>query len=134
MDRLTQIYTKKSSELRDWSLVKESQGLIIFSSLLNFWSFPYSDLRGSIYFSPSLSGVHLIHWSLSVFPQGTFYPLEDLTDPPFSPVPFVLPERSDSMLYVGISEYFFKSASFAYFTSGAFNVTLSTKEVRRFNG
>lgn len=72
--------------------------------------------------------------SLSVFPQGVFYPLENLADPPFPPVPFVLPERSDSMLYIGISEYFFKSASFAYFTAGAFNVTLSTKEVRRFNG
>ncbi|XP_045319649.1 BPI fold-containing family C protein [Leopardus geoffroyi] len=61
--------------------------------------------------------------------KGVVYPLEDLTDPPFSPVPFVLPERSDSMLYVGISEFFFKSASFAYFTAGAFNVTLSTKEI-----
>ncbi|XP_003405365.1 BPI fold-containing family C protein [Loxodonta africana] len=61
--------------------------------------------------------------------KGTFYPLENLTDPPFSPVPFTLPERSDSMLYVGISDYFFKSASFAHFTAGAFNVTLSTKEI-----
>ncbi|XP_058424470.1 BPI fold-containing family C protein [Diceros bicornis minor] len=61
--------------------------------------------------------------------KGVFYPLENLTDPPFSPVPFVLPERSDSMLYIGISKYFFKSASFAYFTAGAFNVTLSTKEI-----
>ncbi|XP_039734212.1 BPI fold-containing family C protein [Pteropus medius] len=61
--------------------------------------------------------------------KGVFYPLENLTDPPFPPVPFMLPERSDSMLYVGISEYFFKSASFAYFTAGAFNVTLSTKEI-----
>ncbi|XP_004418131.1 PREDICTED: BPI fold-containing family C protein [Ceratotherium simum simum] len=61
--------------------------------------------------------------------KGVFYPLENLTDPPFSPVPFVLPERSDSVLYIGISKYFFKSASFAYFTAGAFNVTLSTKEI-----
>ncbi|XP_019498130.1 PREDICTED: BPI fold-containing family C protein [Hipposideros armiger] len=61
--------------------------------------------------------------------KGTFYPLENLADPPFSPVPFVLPERSDSMLYIGISEYFFKSASFAYFTTGALDVTLSTKEI-----
>ncbi|XP_027624836.1 BPI fold-containing family C protein [Tupaia chinensis] len=61
--------------------------------------------------------------------KGVFYPLENLADPPFSPVPFVLPERSDSMLYFGISEHFFKSASFAYFTAGAFNVTLSTKEI-----
>ncbi|XP_045408972.1 BPI fold-containing family C protein [Lemur catta] len=61
--------------------------------------------------------------------KGVFYPLENLADPPFSPVPFMLPERSDSMLYIGISEYFFKSASFAYFTAGAFDVTLSTKEI-----
>ncbi|KAK1341542.1 hypothetical protein QTO34_017957 [Cnephaeus nilssonii] len=61
--------------------------------------------------------------------KGVFYPLENLADPPFSPVPFVLPERSDSMLYIGISEYFFKSASFAHFAAGAFNVTLSTKEI-----
>ncbi|XP_063479716.1 BPI fold-containing family C protein isoform X4 [Symphalangus syndactylus] len=61
--------------------------------------------------------------------KGLFYPLENLTDPPFSPVPFVLPERSNSMLYIGIAEYFFKSASFAYFTAGAFNITLSTKEI-----
>ncbi|KAM6214142.1 BPI fold-containing family C protein [Rhynchocyon petersi] len=61
--------------------------------------------------------------------KGMFYPLENLADPPFSAVPFMLPERSDSMLYIGISEYFFKSASFAHFTAGAFNVTLSTKEI-----
>ncbi|XP_016884229.1 BPI fold-containing family C protein isoform X3 [Homo sapiens] len=61
--------------------------------------------------------------------KGVFYPLENLTDPPFSPVPFVLPERSNSMLYIGIAEYFFKSASFAHFTAGVFNVTLSTEEI-----
>ncbi|XP_060050347.1 BPI fold-containing family C protein [Erinaceus europaeus] len=61
--------------------------------------------------------------------KGVFYPLENLSDPPFSPVPFVLPERNDTMLYIGISEYFLKSASFAHFTAGAFNVTLSTQEI-----
>uniref|UniRef100_A0A8D2D587 Bactericidal permeability-increasing protein n=1 Tax=Sciurus vulgaris TaxID=55149 RepID=A0A8D2D587_SCIVU len=63
--------------------------------------------------------------------RGVFYPLENLADPPFSPVPFVLPERSDSMIYIGISEYFFKSASFAHFVAGAFGVTLSTKEISK---
>uniref|UniRef100_A0A8C5K157 Bactericidal permeability-increasing protein n=1 Tax=Jaculus jaculus TaxID=51337 RepID=A0A8C5K157_JACJA len=61
--------------------------------------------------------------------KGAFYPLESLSDPPFAPAPFELPERSDSMLYVGISEYFLQSASFAHFTSGAFRVLLSTKEI-----
>ncbi|XP_062058939.1 BPI fold-containing family C protein [Lepus europaeus] len=67
--------------------------------------------------------------SLDVNFKGTFYPLENLVNPPFSPAPFVLPKRSDSMLYIGISEYFFKSASFAYYTAGALDVTFSTKEI-----
>ncbi|XP_066109194.1 BPI fold-containing family C protein [Saccopteryx bilineata] len=61
--------------------------------------------------------------------KGVFYPLENLADPPFSPLPFVLPESNDYMLYIGISEYFFRSASYAHFISGAFNITLSTKEI-----
>ncbi|XP_074127611.1 BPI fold-containing family C protein [Sminthopsis crassicaudata] len=63
--------------------------------------------------------------------KGTFYPVGNLTDPPFQPVPFTLPDRSDSMLYIGISEYFLKSASFTYFITGAFNVTLTTKELSK---
>uniref|UniRef100_A0A673TDJ3 Bactericidal permeability-increasing protein n=1 Tax=Suricata suricatta TaxID=37032 RepID=A0A673TDJ3_SURSU len=84
----------------------------------------YTLLDYSLISSPEITENHI---DLNL--KGVVYPLEDLTDPPFSPVPFVLPERSDSMLYVGISEFFFKSASFAYFTAGAFNVTLSTKEI-----
>ncbi|OBS78334.1 hypothetical protein A6R68_19281 [Neotoma lepida] len=61
--------------------------------------------------------------------KGAFYPLESLVDPPFLPAPFELPENRDSMLYIGISEYFFKSASFAHFVTGALEVTLSTKEI-----
>ncbi|KAG3291077.1 BPI fold containing family C [Ictidomys tridecemlineatus] len=63
--------------------------------------------------------------------KGVFYPLENLVDPPFPPVPFELPDRGDSMIYIGVSEYFFKSASFAHFTAGAFGVTLSTKEISK---
>ncbi|XP_068938123.1 BPI fold-containing family C protein isoform X3 [Petaurus breviceps papuanus] len=63
--------------------------------------------------------------------KGTFYQVGNLTDPPFQPVPFTLPDRSDSMLYIGISEYFLKSASFTYFITGAFNITLTTKELSK---
>lgn len=125
---------EEPSELWNIDTSQGVRGLPDFSSLPSFWSFPYYDFRGSNFFSPAHLSFYLILWSLSVFPQGVFYPLENLADPPFPPVPFMLPERSDSMLYIGISEYFFKSASFAYFTAGAFNVTLSTEEVRRFNG
>nr|XP_020838110.1 BPI fold-containing family C protein isoform X3 [Phascolarctos cinereus] len=63
--------------------------------------------------------------------KGTFYQVGNLTDPPFQPVPFTLPDRSDSMLYIGISEYFLRSAAFTYFLTGAFNITLTTKELSK---
>ncbi|XP_021482448.1 BPI fold-containing family C protein [Meriones unguiculatus] len=64
--------------------------------------------------------------------KGAFYPLESLVDPPFLPAPFELPKNRDSMLYIGISEYFFKSASFAHFVSGALGAMLSTKEISNY--
>nr|Q8C186.1 RecName: Full=BPI fold-containing family C protein; AltName: Full=Bactericidal/permeability-increasing protein-like 2; Flags: Precursor [Mus musculus]BAC26108.1 unnamed protein product [Mus musculus] len=64
--------------------------------------------------------------------KGAFYPLESLVDPPFTPAPFHLPESRDSMLYIGISEYFFKSASFAHYVSGALGTTLSTREISNY--
>lgn len=64
--------------------------------------------------------------------KGAFYPLESLVDPPFTPAPFELPESRDSMLYIGISEYFFKSASFAHFVSGALGTVLSTREISNY--
>eukprot|EP00073_Rattus_norvegicus_P037269 XP_008763446.1 PREDICTED: BPI fold-containing family C protein isoform X2 [Rattus norvegicus] len=64
--------------------------------------------------------------------KGAFYPLESLVDPPFTPAPFELPESRDSMLYIGVSEYFFKSASFAHFVSGALGTVLSTREISNY--
>ncbi|KAK2121433.1 hypothetical protein P7K49_002819 [Saguinus oedipus] len=93
----------------------------------------YTLLDYSLISSPEITenylDLNLKKYHMSLPLGGVFYPLENLVDPYFSPVPFVLPERSNSMLYIGIAEYFFKSASFAYFTAGAFNVTLSTKEI-----
>lgn len=60
--------------------------------------------------------------------QGTVYPVGNHTDPPFVPAPFALPNQGDSMLYLGVSSYFLKSASLAYYRAGAFNITIS-KEV-----
>uniref|UniRef100_A0A8C3RKY1 Bactericidal permeability-increasing protein n=1 Tax=Chelydra serpentina TaxID=8475 RepID=A0A8C3RKY1_CHESE len=37
------------------------------------------------------------------------------------------------MLYFGISEYFFKSASLAYYTAGAFNITIAEELSSYFN-
>lgn len=60
--------------------------------------------------------------------QGTVYPVGYHTDPPFVPAPFALPNEGDSMLYLGVSSYFLKSASLAYYRAGALNITIS-KEV-----
>ncbi|NXW44408.1 BPIFC protein, partial [Nyctiprogne leucopyga] len=60
--------------------------------------------------------------------KGTVYPVGNHTDPPFVPAPFDLPDQGDSMLYLGVSSYFLKSASLAYYRAGAFNITISEEE------
>ncbi|KAL1775254.1 BPI fold-containing family C protein [Sigmodon hispidus] len=87
----------------------------------------YTVLDCSLLSPPEITENHL---DLNL--KGAFYPLESLVDPPFLPAPFELPENRNSMLYIGISEYFFKSASFAHFVSGALGVMLSTKEISNY--
>ncbi|KAH1187301.1 hypothetical protein KIL84_020050 [Mauremys mutica] len=65
--------------------------------------------------------------------KGAIYPVGNWTDLAFVPAPFILPDKSDSMLYFGISEYFFKSASLAYYTAGAFNITIIEELSSYFN-
>ncbi|KAK7800380.1 hypothetical protein U0070_027643 [Myodes glareolus] len=84
----------------------------------------YTVLDCSLISPPEITENHL---DLNL--KGAFYPVESLVDPPFLPAPFELPQSRDSMLYIGISEYFFKSASFAHYVSGALGAMLSTKEI-----
>ncbi|KAM7130944.1 BPI fold-containing family C protein-like [Ciconia maguari] len=65
--------------------------------------------------------------------KGTVYPAGNHTDPPFVPAPFALPNQGDSMLYLGVSSYFLKSASLAYYRAGAFNITVSKELATTFN-
>uniref|UniRef100_A0A8B9LZE7 Bactericidal permeability-increasing protein n=1 Tax=Accipiter nisus TaxID=211598 RepID=A0A8B9LZE7_9AVES len=60
--------------------------------------------------------------------NGTVYPVGSHTEPPFVPAPFDFPNQGDSMLYLGVSSYFIKSASLAYYRAGVFNITIS-KEI-----
>ncbi|XP_062425390.1 BPI fold-containing family C protein [Rhea pennata] len=60
--------------------------------------------------------------------KGTVYPVGNHTDPPFMPAPFTLPSQGDSMLYLGVSNYFLKSASLAYYRAGIFNITISLSQ------
>lgn len=61
--------------------------------------------------------------------QGTVYPVEENTEPPFKPTPFVLLNENNSMFYIGISEYFLQSASLAYYISGAFTISAEQEEM-----
>lgn len=54
--------------------------------------------------------------------QGTVYPIRNHIELPFVAAPFSLPDNYEYMLYCGVSEYFFKSASLSYYTAGAFNI------------
>ncbi|XP_010113600.1 PREDICTED: BPI fold-containing family C protein-like [Chlamydotis macqueenii] len=65
--------------------------------------------------------------------KGTVYPVGNHTDPPFVPAPFALPNQGDSMLYLGVSSYFLKSALLAYYRAGAFNITISEELATTFN-
>ncbi|XP_071406174.1 BPI fold-containing family C protein-like [Pithys albifrons albifrons] len=65
--------------------------------------------------------------------KGTVYPVGNHTDPPFVPAPFALPDQGDSMIYLGVSNYFLKSASLAYYKAGAFNITISEELATTFS-
>ncbi|XP_074839947.1 BPI fold-containing family C protein [Carettochelys insculpta] len=65
--------------------------------------------------------------------KGAIYPVRNWTDLAFVPAPFILPDKNDSMLYLGISEYFFQSASLAYYKAGAFNINIAEELSSYFN-
>ncbi|XP_021150379.2 BPI fold-containing family C protein isoform X1 [Columba livia] len=64
---------------------------------------------------------------------GTVYPAGNYTGPPYVASPFAIPDPSDSMLYLAFSEYFFQTSSFAYYTAGAFNLTITEETCSYFN-
>nr|XP_021150379.1 BPI fold-containing family C protein isoform X1 [Columba livia] len=64
---------------------------------------------------------------------GTVYPAGNYTGPPYVASPFAIPDQSDSMLYLAFSEYFFQTSSFAYYTAGAFNITITEETCSYFN-
>ncbi|NXW62826.1 BPIFC protein, partial [Eurystomus gularis] len=65
--------------------------------------------------------------------KGIVYPTGNYTGPPYVAAPFTIPDQSDSMLYLAFSEYFFQTSSFAYYTAGAFNITITEETCSYFN-
>ncbi|XP_026548692.1 BPI fold-containing family C protein-like [Notechis scutatus] len=71
----------------------------------------------------------ILESSINLDLKGTVYSVEEITEPPFKPTPFVLLNENNSMFYIGISEYFLQSASVAYYTSGAFTISAEQEEM-----
>ncbi|NXM77269.1 BPIFC protein, partial [Serilophus lunatus] len=65
--------------------------------------------------------------------KGMVVPAGNYTGSPYMAAPFTIPDQSDSMLYLAFSEYFFQTSSFAYYTAGAFNMTIAEETCSYFN-
>ncbi|NXE35093.1 BPIFC protein, partial [Ptilorrhoa leucosticta] len=65
--------------------------------------------------------------------KGVVFPAGNYTDSPYVPASFTIPDQSDSMLHLAFSEYFFQTSSFAYYTAGAFNMTIAEETCSYFN-
>ncbi|NWT67645.1 BPIFC protein, partial [Prunella himalayana] len=65
--------------------------------------------------------------------KGVVFPAGIYTDSPYVAASFTIPDQSDSMLYLAFSEYFFQTSSFAYYTTGAFNMTIAEETCSYFN-
>ncbi|NXV55535.1 BPIFC protein, partial [Molothrus ater] len=88
------------------------------------------DLAEVVY---SLSGLPAVFQTfIDLDLKGVVFPAGNHTDSPYMAASFTIPDQSDSMLYLAFSEYFFQSSSFAYYTTGAFNMTIA-EEVKSGN-
>ncbi|XP_013802852.1 BPI fold-containing family C protein-like [Apteryx mantelli] len=92
---------------------------------------PIDDLAEIDYSLNSLPAVSRPYIDLDL--KGIVYPGGNYTAPPFVAAPFTVPDQSDSMLYLAFSEYFFQTSSFAYYTAGAFNITIAEETCSYFN-
>ncbi|OWK58938.1 BPI fold-containing family C protein, partial [Lonchura striata] len=62
---------------------------------------------------------HIYKMTGIVFPAGNY------SDSSYVAASFTIPDQSDSMLYLALSEYFFQMSPFAYYTAGAFNMIVA---------
>ncbi|XP_061486133.1 bactericidal permeability-increasing protein-like [Rhineura floridana] len=63
--------------------------------------------------------------------KGQFFVLGEPHRKPFLPAPFLLPNQSDSMILLGISESVANSAAFVYYTAGALRMNYKDSMVPR---
>ncbi|KGL82649.1 BPI fold-containing family C protein, partial [Tinamus guttatus] len=92
---------------------------------------PIDDLAEIDYSLNSLPAVSQPYIDLDL--KGIVYPGGNYSAPSFEAAPFTVPDQSDSMLYLAFSEYFFQTSSFAYYTAGAFNITIAEETCSYFN-
>ncbi|XP_066480837.1 bactericidal permeability-increasing protein-like [Tiliqua scincoides] len=105
---------------------KGSAAVEKFLSAMNVsvWIDPIAELDCSIVNQPVISAD-----SCKVDLKGEFFRIGQLRASPLVPAPFLLPDRPDSMLLLGISEFVANSAAFVYFTAGALQANYTDKEI-----
>ncbi|PKU47220.1 bpi fold-containing family c protein [Limosa lapponica baueri] len=92
---------------------------------------PIDDLAEVDYSLNSLPAVFRQFIDLDL--KGIVHPAGNYTGSPCVAAPFAIPDESDSMLHFAFSEYFFQTSSFAYYTAGAFNITIAEETCSYFN-
>ncbi|NXU53329.1 BPIFC protein, partial [Turnix velox] len=92
---------------------------------------PIDDLAEIDYSLSSLPAVFQQFIDLDL--KGMVHPAGNSTASPYVASPFTIPHQSDSMLYLAFSEYFFQTVAFAYYTAGAFNITIAEETCSYFN-
>ncbi|NXN78246.1 BPIFC protein, partial [Bombycilla garrulus] len=65
--------------------------------------------------------------------KGVVFPAGNYTGSPDIAASFTIPDQSDAMLYLAFPEHFFQTSSFAYYTAGAFNMTIAEETCSYFN-
>ncbi|XP_027513070.1 BPI fold-containing family C protein isoform X1 [Corapipo altera] len=92
---------------------------------------PIDDLAEVDYSLSSLPAVFQPFIDLDL--KGTVFPAGNYTGSPYVVAPFAVTDQRDSMLFLAFSEYFFQTSSFAYYTAGAFNMTIAEETCSYFN-
>ncbi|NXJ11046.1 BPIFC protein, partial [Odontophorus gujanensis] len=80
----------------------------------------------------SLNSLEVFQPYIDMDLKGIVYPAGNHTGPSYVAAPFAIPDQSDYMFYFAVSEYFFQTYVFSYYTTGAFNITIA-ETCRYFN-
>ncbi|KAJ8015804.1 hypothetical protein DPEC_G00000160 [Dallia pectoralis] len=78
---------------------------------------------------PLINPPHINSSDLGLDLKGEFYNFESPKEPPFKALAFDLPRADGFMLSLGMSEFSFNSAAYAYYAAGQLHITVTDKMI-----